>query len=546
MDRLWDRFSDVTGWKLSPGSRRGGEAIQLQPAVQTSADGFSSPIFIDNDIDELTENKLSKIEESFVDSLQSTDFVGRTIATSLAEATFDLAERLDSARQTVRRTQAELAARASVIATPEQQEALADRLETFLSDAVMACGCDSAIIYMLDDDTSKLSARAVFGISPSVMEQPARRLEECRTDIESMVQTTVVIDDVHATTIDTWNVPEACESAICCVIQSGDVPIGTLWLLCNEPQNFSHSAAAAARMAARAIGVELTHAVDPKEDTTGKFAADESFDLLTDDLLRQIEADEEADEEASESIALPIHVAADNPVRELAQWQYRSLPSGAELAPGWKADGMIQSNLDHAIGWHTWDILPNGMMAIAIAEAVDPRLTGAMNATVARAAFASHLNYQHTPEQLLSRVSDTLWETSLEEQKVSLLYACVDTETGTGEIAVAGAITAIIGNRYGYRPLLLGDSDALCTHIDAHPRKTTFRLSAGETLLSYTPGLLVGGMTHTSIGSLLHQAIGQNPMSPLAWLHRQLASPNGHPEQGAITLVRAHEGSSEQ
>lgn len=700
MDQLWDRFGDATGWKLAASSRRMLDGVALVPAINTSSDDVMGSVLTDHELESISEQELDKIEDSFIESFRHHAAVGRAVASDLASTALEIAKRLASARKTIRRNQAELAARASVIATPEAQDSLDKRLETILSDVVMACGCDAAVIYTLDDDTSNLSARTVFGMSPSVIDKPPRGLESSRTDVETMVRSVVMIDSVHATTLDTWNTPEECAAGICAVINSGDVPIGTLWLFSNQTQTFTNADSAAARMAARAIGVELTFAVAPSEDTTGKLSrlrsenrvsptpvfsdsttdveiqiddweidSGKAFDFdglkqeVADEIERELTAEDsdaermftnrqavskEAMDQDDSGAALtpsscvepiplepppveppvinphkvnslrvdpatpdntkplnarhhgtpndgsdrrrltsgkltskepatrkptPSDAHRDrsgkkrlggnqshsegprtnlpgvrggqteptvlNPVRAVAQWQYQTLPVGAEIAPGWKADGMIDSPSDHAVGWHTWDVLPDGMMAIAMAESIDLTIKGTMNATVARAALASHAGYRHTPDQLLARVGDTLWQTGLGEQLVSLLYACIDPETGEGEIASAGAIHAIIGSPYGYRPLVVGDSDPLCMHIDTRSRRASFRMMTGEALLAYSPGLLLGDLNHTRIGGILHTAMRKAPKSPLASIHRHVTAQLGTRERGAMTLVRS-------
>ena len=102
------------------------------------------------------------------------------------------------------------------------------------------------------------------------------------------------------------------------------------------------------------------------------------------------------------------------------------------LADGWRVDGMIESPESWGTGWHHWDVLPDGTLMIAIAEAADPTAKGAMHAAVARAALAAHSGYRHTPAQLIQRVSDTLWQTNTGEQLVSMIYAHLDPESGDG------------------------------------------------------------------------------------------------------------------
>jgi sigma-B regulation protein RsbU (phosphoserine phosphatase) len=160
-----------------------------------------------------------------------------------------------------------------------------------------------------------------------------------------------------------------------------------------------------------------------------------------------------------------------------------------------------------------------------------------MVGAMARAALASHCGYRHTPSQLLQRVSDTLWQTSTGEQLTSLLYARVDPETGDGEIASAGSISAIIASRYGYRPVADGLSEPLNTHLNAQVETETFRIQPGETLLAYTAGLIDDGATQSGLGEQLRIAMARMDLNPLAEVRRAMATTPLKHERGAVTLL---------
>ena len=101
------------------------------------------------------------------------------------------------------------------------------------------------------------------------------------------------IEDLNANALETWNSPEPFAAGICAAIPSDGIPIGTLWLFSDENTQFSDAESAAARFAASQIGLELAHAsVGPQDHLKN---------------LRE-------------------------PVRDLAQWQYESLPVGAVVA----------------------------------------------------------------------------------------------------------------------------------------------------------------------------------------------------------------------
>ncbi len=421
-------------------------------------------------------------------------------AVRLAESAVQMADQLEQAREALRRQEVELAARASIVVDDDARGQVADRIEQTLADAVEACRCDAAVMYLLDDDTQHLKARASFGIHPQRLEQPPRELRGSRGDLEALVQGVVAIDDLHAGPIDTWQCPEPYASGICAAINQDDVPIGTLWLFAREAQQFAPRESAAARLAASHLALEISRAARGQQ------------------RLKQ-------------------HRQS-NALSEIAEWQFQGLPVGAALADHWRVDGMIESPRDWATGWHSWDVLPDGSLMLAMAEAVDSSVVGAMTAAIARAAMTAHCGYRHSPKQLLQRVSDTLWHTSTGEQLVSMLYARIDPDTGEGEVASAGSITAMIASRNGYRPLADGLGQPLTANIDSRCAAETFRLACGETLLAYSKGVITDGASQMMLGDCLRTCMQEGNASPLSELRRRLAQCDLHSERGMMTLSR--------
>jgi hypothetical protein len=455
-----------------------------------------------------------------LDSLTRVSAVGKADATDMAAAATELISDLNEARQAISRQHAEMAARANVVVGDDQQTDLASKLTEILVDASEACDCDAAAIYLLDDDTSQLQIRSVHGLPQSRLTAGPRSLQGARGDLEAMVKNVVMIDDLQTGPLDTWNAPEEAAAGICAVISVADLPIGTVWFFADDPKQFGPAQAAAARMAAKWIQGELASA-----ENSGWKSQPATAPNIT-------PGTEPASDNRSGSLR-------NDEVSDVAQWQFQALPIGTEIARDWKVDGMIESPHNFAIGWHTWDVLPDGSISMAIAEAVAADITGAMNATVARAALAAHSGYRHTPTQILSRIGDTLWQTSLGEQLMSMMYVRVDPETGEGEIASAGLITAMIASRFGYRPVVSGQSEPLCSHIDTRSVQETFRLTAGEALLAYSPGMISQSVSHTAMGGLLHDAMKDTTPSPLAAIRRALAKTPFSCERGASVLIRS-------
>lgn len=473
VETFWDAYREATGWRIDQRTAGPKSPMQLLPAAIDPMSGVDT---------------------------ESLPPVSHQRAMRLAESATMLAEQLGEAREALRRQEAELAARASIVVESHSQARLADQIELTLADAVAACRCDAAAMYLLDDDTKYLKARSVYRLDPQRLEVPPRELRGSRADLEALVQGVVTIDDFQFGSIDTWNSPEPFASGICVAIKQDDVPIGTLWLFGNEVKKFGKAEAAAARMAGSQLAYHLLHAASGKQ--------------------RQVHKEEAA------------------VIRDISHWQYQGLPVGVALAEGWRVDGMIESPKDWSTGWHSWDVLPDGSLLLAMAEAVDPTITGALSATVARAALTAHTGYRHTPRQMMQRIHDTLWQTSTGEQLMSLLYARIDPESGEGEVASAGNISAFIANRFGYRPLVDGRGEPLTTSIEPRCVAETFRMMPGESLLAYGDGFNGEGVDQMLLGNSMRDAMKRSEVNPLARLRRQLAKHRLTSERGVVALVR--------
>ncbi len=471
---FWNSYSEATGWRIDPRASRKNDTLEMLPAV--------------------TSETINECEHD------DTPVLGRIAATRLANAASKLTEQLLRTQECLRQREAELASTAAMIGVEYEVKVTADQIEQSLADAMKACKCDAAALYMLDEDTRYLKTRSVVGLPAERLESPPRELRGSRGDLEAMVQDVVTIDDMLAGSIDTWNSPEPFAAGICVAIQVDDIPVGTLWLFRETTAEFSDADSAVARLVATNLSLMLRQS--PQADIFDKSNSNQS-------------------------------------VQEIAQWQYESLPAGSTLADGWRVDGMIESPESWATGWHHWDVLPDGTLMLAIAEAADPTAKGAMHATVARTALAAHSGYRHTPAQLIQRVSDTLWQTNTGEQLVSLIYAHLDPESGDGVVASAGTISALISSRYGYRPLVGNLSDPLNTSMDSKATNHEFHLLQGETLLAYSKGFSVAGADQMILGGHIQTAMQLEDRSPLAMLRRKLIDLPLAQERGALTLLRS-------
>ncbi|MCA9138777.1 MAG: SpoIIE family protein phosphatase [Planctomycetales bacterium] len=420
-------------------------------------------------------------------------------AAELAGIANAMAREIEELQSIVRRQEIELAAQATVQFAPSRSEAACEAVHQTLERAIKAVGFDAAAIYILDDETQYLQTRAVVGLPADRLTAEPRMLRGSRADLEAMVQDAVLMEDLRGHIGETWNAPEAAGAAVCTAIYKGDLPIGTLWLFADEPKTLGQSASAIAQLASAQITLELTNAAHARSEAR--------------------------------------HQKSAEAVGDVAAWQYSSLPVGNQLAPGWMVDGMIESPNKWSIGWHAWDVLPDGSLMIAMAEASDQRAGGAMIAATARAALVAHSGYRHTPHQMLQRIGDTLWQTSTADQLVSLLYARIDPETGEGEIAAAGEISGLIAGKHGYRPLVTSAGRPLASAIEIECFESTFHLEEGETLLTFGVGLDKDGIGQELVGCCLRSAM-QSGQSPLAVLRREMAAFPNRNERGLLSLSR--------
>lgn len=425
--------------------------------------------------------------------------VVRDHARELAEIAAKLTREIEHLSAVVRRQEVELAAHAAAEISLERVESTSDEIESTIQRSLNALGFDSAAIYMLDKDTQYLKTRVVVGLPVDRLQDEPRMLRGSRADLEAMVQDSVLIEDLAGPLKETWNAPEEAGAAICVSLLRGDLPIGTLWLFSNEPVELDDSAGSVARLTATQLTMQLSEAARIRREENSR--------------------------------------ASVQAVRDVASWQFSSLPLGNELAPGWFADGMIESPNDWAIGWHSWDVLPDGTLMLALAEAENEAADGAMIAATARAAMTAHGGYRHSPQQMMQRVSDTLWQTNTADQLVSLLYLRLNPETGEGQVASAGKINGLIGGKYGYRPLIGTGSPLLASAPDIDCIESTFNLAIGETILGFGTGLHRDGIGQELIGCCLRTA-AQSSQRPLAILRREMAAFPNRSERGIVALTR--------
>ncbi len=508
VDQFLRAYTDVTGWRLDTKEGLEGPNFDLQPA--DAFDGMMSAEDFDSGV---------------------LPMIGRGDATKLASAAAELAGLLQASQSALRSREAELAAFEARVGRLTSPRSDADRLQRILADGVAATDFDAAAVYLLSDDTSEIKLRCLFGLDPRRLIDPARTLADCRGDLEAMVCGVCKIDDLNAVLMDTWNCPEPeFGAAICATLNADDLPLGTLWLFAGEATEISDQQTAAARLTASHLATELCGGVasvpsvvsasGPNDEPGAKVGGGGRGDAAPDAAVRK---------------TLPTDRLS--VLDAMTRWQYESLPHGTQISEDFFVDGMIESGTTWSVGWHHWDVLPDGRIAFLMAEATDHSIAGAMTATFAKASVISHLGYRHDVEALLRHVGDSLWQMGVDGQTCSMLYATIDSETGDGELASAGTLQAIIGDRHGHRPLIAANARPLALDFEPSFSRAEFRMQKGETLLCGNQAL-AGIRSLDDLGNLLTAASTRRSKRPLAHLARELSGERITAERAAAVITR--------
>lgn len=501
VSRFWQAYTSATGWRIDqPHGRvrgRTNKSVVIPVAVGVSRSSAEESFGIS------LRPSMDVSMMGGVDSLDEMPAVSHEMAEKLAVAASDLAQEYQESLESIRRQEAELAATAVPSESIETDGRLSDKLKSLLRQVVAATGSNRAAIYMLDEQTTSLKMRACYGLPTSRLMAAPRSLRGSRGDLESLVSDVVLIDDLSGSLSATWNSPEDYPSAIVIRLDDEDLPIGTLWIWSDDAKSYTERDGAAAQLASSAVASELAKSKLSRQRHRWNVSS--------------------------------------NSIQNAAQWQMRQLPPAMEIAPKFTVDGWTESPRPWACSWHAWEILPNGMIAIALAEAEETQLDGALIAATARAAFAAHCHYRHSVTDMLARVSDSLWQTNTGDQIVSMLYAHLDPETGEGQIASAGSIQAIIAGSRGFRPVCSGhQSDPLASRIDCRVASSSFRLQVGEVLVAVNDAVLDhdSGLSQTAWADVVRESVTGDGAPVLSAIRRALAGKALSKERAGMMLFR--------
>jgi sigma-B regulation protein RsbU (phosphoserine phosphatase) len=171
--------------------------------------------------------------------------------------------------------------------------------------------------------------------------------------------------------------------------------------------------------------------------------------------------------------------------------QRNQLPTIQPLLSGWEIAGWNAQNQGVGGDFYDWFALPDGLIAVAVADVMDRGIEAAVSANAVKAAMRAHGQYQRDAHGLLQQANMTLWTGSAGDQYATVFCGLVDTSTGKIKYASAGDLSVVHVRKDGWNSLVRRTA-----RLGASP-ENTFRqeevhLRTGEALVIFTDGIRDG------------------------------------------------------
>ncbi len=360
----------------------------------------------------------------------------------LTRSISDLLWELQRTRIALWEREAELAASVPVRARRDEESHLAIRLEAILRSGAESIGVQAAAAYLLDDATSELKLRSSWGLPKQRLLDPARPLRGSIADLEALLGHAVVLEDECM--VRQWKAPEEFRSAVCVPISSPSLPLGTLWVFCDEARNFSAQQTAVLEIIA------------------GRLAAELEREILLADAERQ-------------------RATRPNSIGSAENWRRGRQPTIEPLIDGWEFAGWAAPWSESGAGFYDWCVLPDGNLSLAVGQGHGKGDQARLNAAALHG-MLKVLAMTHPPRSLVRTISDSFWTASNGDQWASLGFLLANPETGSLLASNAGN-TAVFRIEKSNVQAVLKPQPALGTDLDCHysQRRTSFE--PGQTVL---------------------------------------------------------------
>lgn len=439
-------FMAATGWNLRMEHDQLDESALWSMAMKGSSEG--RPLHVS-----LSKNLTREGSENH---WRADSPVSLEKAQGLAVVLAEILGENENLRSALRAREAELAAGVPIKVRDDEEQHLSLRLESVLQSGLQALGCKAGGLYLLDESTTQLKLRSAVGLSTDRLLAPARPLRGALADLEALVGHAVVLEDVAL--MPEWKCPENFAAAICVPVSSPTIPLGTLWFFHDEVRDFSD---------------EQTNLV---EIIAGRLAADLEREML---LVAGTETKQ-----------------LDKQIENASRWQQVRLPNVTPMVDELDMAGWTSQRDALGGDFFDWTMLNDGRIAISVGDAEGKSLEASLSMASVQSAAKSHAAYTHTPAQLLERINETIWTSSVGDQFASFGYGLIDTQKGDVQLSLAGSVQAlhVQGNALRGRKgqWLSGNCGPLGSDPDTRFPQLAIRLEVGEVLVLLSQGVLAG------------------------------------------------------
>lgn len=132
---------------------------------------------------------------------------------------------------------------------------LADRFPLILKQGAKAIGCEAAALYLLNQETTSLKLRSVWGLPTDRLTAPPRFLGRAMADLEALLGNAVVLNEPYL--FEEWNAPEYFSASVCVPVASESTILGTAWFFTDRKQDFNRRDLHVLEMVTGRLAVEL-------------------------------------------------------------------------------------------------------------------------------------------------------------------------------------------------------------------------------------------------------------------------------------------------
>ncbi|HEX5447391.1 MAG TPA: SpoIIE family protein phosphatase [Pirellulales bacterium] len=459
MSKLCRAFERATGWPLEcmPGEAPAPDAKLVWSAPNDASAAIGAQVHVG-----ITGEPAEALQPAT--SAQAELPAAVELAATLGELVAELAQW----RRAVWRCEAELASQVPVSHERNAKQHIAVRLDASLAGAAEAAGCQSAALYLLDESTTHLKARSVWRLPRLRLLAPPRELAGANADLEALLGHAVVLEDA-AKQAD-WRLPEDAAAAICVPVSSATIPLGTLWVFCDQPRPFSDTEVNLVEIVAGRIAAEL------ERETLLASGVDGAR------LRRQWSAAGRWQEEQSP------HVAPLTPGWQIGGWTRLSSDIGGEFYD-WlvRDDGRLGMTLGSCAGWGDLGASHDKEEEAIPARAAPGLLVSALSVSALRAAVRAHAAHVVEPYELAQCVNQTLWRGSAGDQVAQLFYAVAEPGGDRVRYILAGEMHMLRLSPRGVTRLA-DSNEALGIEPDARYSSRELSMAPDEALLVLSPG----------------------------------------------------------